>query len=182
MAEPRSAEPVKLFVGMLSAFADALDAAELELAAQWGAVDLKSAPLSHEFTDYYRREMGGPLLRGFVAFNRLVDPADLAGIKCGTNAIERQLAATGRWPVARPVNLDPGYVTPAKLVLVSCKDYAHRVYLGDGVYAEATLSYTGGRWQAHPWTYPDYRTAEYHAFFTLLRERLLADRKEARCS
>jgi len=78
------------------------------------------------------------------------------------------------------VNLDPGYVTPAKLVLASCKDYTHRAYLARGVYAEPTLAYTGGRWQAHPWTYPDYRTAEYHAFFDRLRDRLLAARKEAR--
>ena len=29
----------------------------------------------------------------------------------------------------RPLNLDPGYLTPAKLVLASTKDHAHRIYL-----------------------------------------------------
>lgn len=73
-------------------------------------------------------------------------------------------------PVARPLNLDPGYLTEAKLVLASTKDHAHRIYLSQGIYAEVTLSFRRGHWRHHDWTYPDYRRADYHAFFTQCRD------------
>ena len=40
-----------------------------------------------------------------------------------------EYAALSRHPEPRPLNLDPGYLTPAKLVLASTKDHAHRIYL-----------------------------------------------------
>ena len=76
------------------------------------------------------------------------------------------------WMATSPLNLDPGYVTLAKLVLASTKDHAHRIYLADCIYAEVTLSYRGGAWQPFEWTYPDYRRADFHVFFTRCRELL----------
>ncbi|MBN2584721.1 MAG: DUF4416 family protein [Planctomycetes bacterium] len=180
MAEIRKPEPVKLLVGMLSAWPGALAAAESELVERHGPVDLQSEMTAHEFTEYYRDEMGHPLLRYFVSFERLIDPADLAGIKRRTNDVERKFAASGEWSAARPINLDPGYVTPAKLILASCKDFAHRIYLGEGVYAETTLSYRNGAWLCYDWTYPDFRTYDYQAFLARVRNRLMAQRKEPR--
>jgi len=130
MADARDPEPVKLLVGMLSAFPETFDACQAELVRRCGPVDLRSDLLPFDFTDYYHREMGCSLTRRFLAFERLIDPGRLAEIKLTANAIERSLAGCGRWPVPRPVNLDPGYVAPTKLVLASCKDYSHRVYLG----------------------------------------------------
>jgi len=179
MGRPAEAEPVKLIVGMLSAYPGALAEAENRLAEPLGPVDLRSDLFAHEFTEYYRDEMGHPLVRYFVAFERLLRPEDLAGIKRFTNDVEDRLADGGEWPAARPVNLDPGYITPAKLVLASTKDHAHRLYLGEGIYGELTLRYVRGQWRTHDWTYPDYRTPEYHAFFNRVRERLLAQRREA---
>jgi Domain of unknown function (DUF4416) len=179
MAAPREAEPVKLLVGMLSAFPDALEAAEQRLVERWGDISAATEAKPHKFTGYYAREMGEHLLRRFVAFRQRISPSDLAGAKLATNDIEQELAAAGRWNVERPVNLDPGIVTPAKLVLASCKNYAHRIYLADGVCGEVTLSYVGNAWQSYPWTYPDYRTAEYHAFFDQVRAELMTQRKGA---
>jgi len=179
MGRPAEAEPVKLIVGMLSAYPGALAEAEGLLADPLGPVDVRSDLFAHAFTEYYRDEMGHPLVRYFVAFERLCRPQDLPGIKRFTNEVEDRLAARGEWPVARPVNLDPGYLTPAKLVLASTKDHAHRLYLGEGIYGELTLRYVRGAWRTHDWTYPDYRTPEYHAFFDRVRERLRAQRREA---
>jgi uncharacterized protein DUF4416 len=82
----------------------------------------------------------------------------------------------------RRINLDPGYIDLAKLVLATTKDQQHRLYLGQGIYAEVTLRFTGGRFVPWDWTYPDYRTAEYLAFFDAVRQRyrqqLLALRAE----
>jgi hypothetical protein len=178
MATIRESEPVKLFVGMLSAHPEALDLAEAALAEALGPVDLRSERMPHEFTEYYRDEMGGPLVRYFVSIDRLVPPGDLARIKRLTNEIEARIAAGRAWPVARPANLDPGYVAPSKLVLASAKDFSHRIYLDAGIYAEITLLYKRGCWLPQEWTFPDYRTEAYHRFFDTVRARLMEQRHD----
>lgn len=172
MGQIREPEPVKLFVGMLSAYQGAFAEAESRLADPFGPVDLRSDLFAHEFTEYYRDEMGHPLVRYFCSFERLISPQALAGAKRLSNRIETELARRDEWPVARPVNLDPGYVAPSKLVLASTKDSAHRLYLGDGIWAELTLRFQGGDWAELDWTYPDYRTPEYREFFRRVRDRL----------
>jgi hypothetical protein len=64
-------------------------------------------------------------------------------------------------------------LTEAKLVLATTKDRDHRLYLGRGIFAEVTLYYqrTAG-WQTREWTYPDYRSAAYQAFFQQCRDYL----------
>ena len=59
-----------------------------------------------------------------------------------------------------------------KLVLATTKDRDHRLYLGEGIYAEVTLHYQGGAWRARPWTYPDCARGDYHEFFLRCREHL----------
>ena len=90
-----------------------------------------------------------------------------------TNEWEAEYAALGRHPELRPLNLDPGYITAAKLVLASTKDHAHRIYLQRGIYAELTLTYRHRQWRALDWTYPDYRRDDYQAFFSRCREWVL---------
>ena len=70
------------------------------------------------------------------------------------------------------MNLDPGYVTVSKLVLASAKDFAHRIYLADGIYSEVTLTYVHGVWRSHPYTFPDYASGRYDGFLTAARESL----------
>ena len=119
--------------------------------------------------------MGTDLNKQFLAFERLIDPAALADIKRQTNDWEAEYAALGRHAEPRPLNLDPGYITPAKLVLASTKDHAHRIYLRDGIYAEVTLAYRHRQWQPLEWTYPDYRREDYQRFFTRCRDYLLGN-------
>jgi len=176
MASLRPILPVKLFVGILHVPAVGLDAVREILEAEFGPADLLAGPWPHAFTEYYKDEMGPALLRSFVAFEPLIDPARLASIKLLTNALEGRFGPPG----ARPVNLDPGYVTAAKVVLATVKDYSHRMYIGDGIYAEVTLHYEAGRWNDWPWTYPDYRTEPYKRFFTDVREKMKADRRRLR--
>jgi len=165
---------------MLSAYPGAFADAESALADALGPVDLRSDLFAHEFTEYYRDEMGHPLVRYFISMRDLVAPDDLAGIKRLANEVENRMAAGSDWPVARPVNLDPGYIAPSKLVLASTKDFSHRIYLDDGIFAEITLLYRRGRWQELEWTFPDFRTRAYHEFFTRVRERLIQQRQEAK--
>jgi hypothetical protein len=180
VAPIREPEPVKLFVGMLSAYPGAFAAAEEALVEAAGPVDLRSEVTAHEFTEYYRDEMGHPLMRSFLAFERLMDPGRLAEVKRTTNELERQMAAGGEWKILRPINLDPGYVAPGKLILATCKDFSHRIYLGEGVYGETTLAWINGHWETYRWTYPDFRTPDYQAFLTQVRARLMEQRKDGR--
>lgn len=165
MGTARPPAPVKLVVSILGGDVALLDEAEACLQEAFGPVDYQSALLPFHHTTYYEPEMGPDLKRRIVAFQRLVDPGDLAAIKRKTNALEEQWAAEGK----RRVNLDPGYLDLAKLVLASTKDHGHRIYLGQGIYAEVTLQYRGGRFQPWPWTYPDYASEEYCRLFQEIR-------------
>ena len=95
------------------------------------------------------------------------------GERAGRAGGEDRGRAPGGKPGPRHLNLDRGYLTPAKLVLASTKDHAHRIYLRDGIFAEVTLVYRQRKWQPLEWTYPDYRRDDYQAFFTQCREWLL---------
>jgi hypothetical protein len=173
---------VKLIVGALSAYPEAFERAMQALRGLYGPIDVESPPIAFDFTKYYEKEMGPGLTRRFFAFERFVDPALLPDVKLSTNRLEQEIAAALGGPVPRPINLDPGYVTPAKLVLASVKDFSHRVYLRDGIYAEVTLHFQkGGTVRSWPWTFSDYETSpEYHAFLLEARQKCLSQLKELR--
>jgi hypothetical protein len=168
LGEIRPLVPVKPFVSVLTSLHSVLPEVQTELAALLGPVDLRSETFPFDSTHYYDRQMGSPLLRSFIGYAGLISPAGLAGIKLETNRLEEILAR--RYPaVERPVNLDPGYVEQSKVVLASTKNFFHRIFIGEGIYAEVTLHWQGGRWQYFPWTFPDFRTGRYDEFFSQLR-------------
>jgi len=150
-----------------------LAAARESLSSVLGTIDLASDVWTFDQTDYYLEQIGPQILRQFVSIERLIDPGDLAQIKHQTNAIEQQLAATLALPFPRPVNLDPGTIEPSKLVLATTKNYAHRIYIGNRMYAEVTLVFDKGQWRPLPYTYPDYHRQEYFDFFSQVRTRLV---------
>jgi len=159
--------PVKLFVGMLSGDISLIEQLAGDLSEIFGPVDFLGPVLPWEHTRYYEKEMGRDLKRKFVFFSKLMHPAALADIKIKTIALEnRFLNEKG----GRRINLDPGYLDAAKIVLASTKDFSHRIYLDKGIYGEVTLIYSGKDYQALPYTFPDYRTKEYGDIFKAARE------------
>ncbi|MCL6503368.1 MAG: DUF4416 family protein [Pirellulales bacterium] len=164
--------PALGIVAAISRYEAALDWAQRQIATCWGAIELISERFDFTETAYYESEMGSGLKKQFLVLGELIDPASLAERKLQTNGWEAAYVTVGRHAEPRPLNLDPGYLTQAKLVLASTKDHAHRIYLRSGIYAEVTLRFRGGSWEAWPWTYPDYRRADYHAFFSEARELL----------
>ncbi len=175
MAIPQPPPPGLLFVAVFSRFDAALDWAVQRIEQRWGAIAATSPRLVHGETSYYAPDMGTPLYKQLLVVEELTAPSRLPQLKLQSNAWEEELAATGRFSVRRPLNIDPGYLALHKLVLASAKDRAHRIYLSEGIYAEPCLGYRGGRWEPWPWTYPDYRRAEYHQFLNLAR-RILKQR------
>jgi len=164
----RAPHPVKLFVGMLSQDTALLDQLKDELKGIFGPVDMDSHVWEWGHTDYYSKEMGTGLKRQFIFFRDLIDPGTISDIKLKTIKIEKQNLKEGG---GRRINLDPGYLDSAKIVLVSTKDFSHRVYLGSGIYGEVTLIYSGKDYQMLPFTYPDFRTPEYLEVFREAREK-----------
>jgi len=169
MGEAKSPSPVKLFCGVLAGRDEWLDLAREGVERELGALDLASDTWDFDSTDYYEDEMGPALRRRFFSFAELIDPGEIVEAKLATNRLERTLAEAVEGGPARPINLDPGYVSLSKLVLATTKDYAHRIYLSSGIYAEVTLGWRHGRFEPWDWTYPDYRRPEYHEFFARVR-------------
>lgn len=132
-----------------------------------------SAVVPFDTTHYYDEEMGPPILRQWFALSPVLSPERLWLVKLVTNRIERQLFSVAD---RRKVNLDPGYLEASKLVLWSTKNHAHRIYQGDGIFAEVTLTFRDGSFQPHAWTYPDYRRPEALQFFGTVREALMSAR------
>lgn len=172
-------KPVQLVVGMLSSIPEEFRGARGLLERRFGPVESGSDLFPFDVTHYYDEELGTPIQRKFLTFARLIDPGELAAIKCFTNEVE-QLRARSYDPDGersthpnRPINLDPGYLDAGKLVLATTKDRAHRIYLGRGIYAEVTLLYEKKAWQALPWTYPDYAAPTYHPFLAEARRSYL---------
>jgi hypothetical protein len=158
-------QPVKLVASIFAGRPALLEAAQRRMEEIFGPADYQSERLSFDHTDYYAPEFGPDLVRLILAFERLVDPGDLAAIKGQTNDLEAGWQVEGH----RRVNVDPGYVSLSKLVLATTKNHAHRIYLANGIYGEVTLQYRDGAFHGFPWTYPDYASPRYCALFGQIR-------------
>ncbi len=160
-------KPVKLFIGMISQDISLFDELKERLKEIFGPSDMESSVWQWEHSDYYKKEMGAGLKRQFIFFDKLINPDAIAEIKLKTIKLEGQYLNENS---GRRINLDPGYLDSAKVVLVSTKDFSHRIYLDKGIYGEVTLVYSGNSYQILPYTYPDFRTEEYHNLFKKVRE------------
>ena len=169
MGSIRAFNPVKLFIGILVSQESLVENVASELSRAYGTVDHRSPSLPFTFTDYYRRETGDRILRVFFSFETLIDADRLPDIKRHTNTLEETFAPLDP-SVTRPVNLDPGYLEHSKVILASTKNFYHRMYLTRGIFGEVTMHYQKNAWEFFPWTYPDYKSAEYVTFFSELRD------------
>ena len=172
MGDIKKHSPVKLIVGMIATDAELFSSAENILSQRFGEMDFKSEVIKFVYTDYYIKEMGENLLRKFIAFEKLIKPEEIVEIKIYTNELEKEFLRTETSD--RKLNLDPGYITAAKLVLATTKDYIHRIYLRDGIYAEVTLEMAGNSFRSWKWTYRDYQTDEYIAIFNKIRQMYMS--------
>jgi hypothetical protein len=175
MGKAKDPGPAKLFMSVMGREEDLLDQGFRDLGQEFGEIDFISERFPFDFTDYYTREMGENLFRRFITFKRLISRDSLPGIKLLTNRLEEELSASGG---NRRINIDPGYLCAAHIVLATTKAYAHRPYLVKGIYADLTLIYRDRSFQPLGWTYPDYRQEEVLGLFNRLRKDYLEQIKE----
>lgn len=165
---------VKLFCGAI--YRDGFDPVPVLQKAEktWGKTDYASKAIPFTYTDYYNEEMGTPLRRIFWSFESLIDREKIVDIKRESNDLENMYATNGK----RIVNLDPGYMTLGQLILATTKDREHRIYLGNGIFAEVTLWYSQKRFQSFPWSYRDYASDEYNTILLDIRKILQKQLKQ----
>ncbi|WP_448375873.1 DUF4416 family protein [Fervidobacterium sp.] len=175
MGKVRIVEPVNLVIFVFSSHIDYwFEVVKDDLISLFGPIDYISPVLDFEkYTVYYNDEMGAGITGRLVSFERLIHPSTLSLIKVKTNEIELKHAVDGN----RRFNLDPGYIHHMQFVLATTKMWPHRIYIGNGIYAEPTLMYINGRWKDYDFTYPNYKEEVYKQELTKIRELYLEKRK-----
>ncbi len=157
---------MKLFAAVLLPRTMKHQEVEKHLEERFSEVENRSDFFDFSHTNYYKKEMGEGLHKYFVIFAELIDPHDIAGIKLLSNEIEDVFAdADGN----RKVNIDPGYISEAKILLATTKNFDHRIYIDDGIFGDIQLRLRYGNYVESDWTYPDYRLPEVKEFF--IKER-----------
>ncbi|MBN1352918.1 DUF4416 family protein [candidate division KSB1 bacterium] len=174
MGTPKVPQDVKLVCAITFSNRAHLDEIRSQLESLFGEIELTSAIYDFIYTEYYEAEMGSSLLKQFVAFRELVPPHSLAAIKLLTNHLESHYTEGGK----RRLNLDPGYISAAKLVLATTKNYDHRLYLNKGIYGDIQLKIRDKRFLTNEWTYPDYAAAHSIQFFEQVRKVYLKQLRE----
>jgi hypothetical protein len=167
----------KLIAALMSSDAALLAQLEAQLSQTFSPLELVSTPYAFDaYSAYYQSEMGVNLSKKFLCFTQMIAIDTLPEIKHLTNALEQESACDGK----RRINIDPGYVTHAQMVLATTKPFSHRIYLGSGIFAELTYLCKGKRFYPLEWTYPDYRAPFAVDFFLNVRQRFLQQTRAQR--
>jgi len=169
MAKTIEFEPVKLITGLIFGSQDAYTASMEQMEQKFGPIEFESEPFDFSYTDYYEPEMGKSLRRQFVSFETPVMPDRLSEIKQITNRMEQKYLNDTE---GRLINIDPGLVSLANLILASTKNFSHRLYLGQGIFGEVTMLYENKTFVPLRWTYPDYQRADVIGFLLRVRDSL----------
>jgi hypothetical protein len=173
MSDARPVDSVKLLMSTIYKDDNILKSVLEVLSEHYGEMDFVSAKMPFHYTDYYTEELGSLLVRRFILFDVLIRPESLPDIKLLTNNVENGFSVGGK----RRVNIDPGYIAQAHLILATGKGYTHRPYLRDGIYADLTLMYRGKSFHTLPWTYPDYSEKPVVEMLNRIRSKYLIQLK-----
>jgi len=133
------------------------------LAKIWGQPERISDFFPFTWTNYYEN-IAPQLDRCFFSYPGLYPMSNLPDWKIATCAVEKQTGTTRR------VNLDPGTVDGARLLLASTKGQAHRMYMRNGIFAEVTLCRRKGKWEHFFYTFPDFASGIYDEWLEIVRE------------
>ncbi|RUA03120.1 MAG: DUF4416 domain-containing protein [Deltaproteobacteria bacterium] len=173
MSHPQPPASAKLIIGLIVREKGLVPEVAGELMHAFGRADMISPWFPFGFTTYYQAEMGAPLFRRMFSFEALIEQPALVDVKLLTNDMERKWSHDGN----RRINLDPGYLLAERFVLATGKNYSHRIYLGQGIYADLTLVYQKGGFCSLPWTYPGYRQPDMQRFLLQARSKYRHDLK-----
>jgi hypothetical protein len=158
----------KVFFGLIYKNQDDLRFC-LDKIGQIGKIDIQTVEIPFDFTTYYKDEMGTSLKRKWVSIDKVIPEYELAELKHKAVEWEKEMMVEGK----RNVNCDPGGICDNRVVLVTTKNFSHRIYLGNRIFAEVTLIFKGNRYQPQAWTYPDYQSDIFQEFAKKCKEKFL---------
>ena len=81
MSKPKSPQPVKLVVSVITGNKELFEKVCEKLVKKFGEIDYISETLAFDFTDYYEKELGKDLIRHIISFKELINPDILPQIK-----------------------------------------------------------------------------------------------------
>ncbi|MDR3125281.1 MAG: DUF4416 family protein [Endomicrobium sp.] len=169
-----TSKKVRLFCGIIFSDEKIKQNTFTILENKFGRIEFVSDIMPFDFSSYYNPEMGENLKRLWISFEKLILSSQLASIKVFTNSLEDSFAINSK----RQINVDPGYITPANVILATTKDYSHRIYLDNGIYGEVTTIYKKRGYIKLPWSYPDYLSDTATKFLLKVRQSLIMCLKE----
>lgn len=140
-----------------------------EFEKKFGGCFLLSPWFEFSHSRYYENEMGKNLKKRFICFKNPINQDSLSYVKNFAYETENRYLADNK----RKINLDPGILTIEKYVLSTFKNFSHRIYLGNKVFAEVEFGFKNSRPYFFEWTYPDYMQKEVCDFFLVSRRYLL---------
>lgn len=161
--------PVKLFIAVTYQNLKDYEKVYEILRNQFGQIDLTVNYEFSPFTDYYSYEMGSNLYKTILSFENLIEKDNTFKLKHNSIKIEKKIGNKIDEVFKRDVNIDPGYLTEAKVILFTTKNFSHRIYIGNNIFAEITLTYRKNTYTSNNWTYPDYKSNKVIDFFNKIR-------------
>lgn len=170
MARMQEPSQGRLIVSIIHSSLDALADALSGLEKRFGLVQFETIDTPCSEAEIYFEEMGENLQRRFFSFERPLSRNTLPTIKSICGKVESQFADRVDDYYFRTVNIDPGILVPANLVMASYREYNHRIYLEDGVFAELALVWSKGQFVRLPWTNMDFCQGEAIEFFIRVRD------------
>jgi hypothetical protein len=170
MAQVQLPPPGRLIVSYIYSSVDALAESLNRLERQYGRVQCETVDYPCTCTERYAEEMGDNLRRRFFSFGNMVPRDSLPAIKKTCTRIEKQFSDQVNGYPFRTVNIDPGVVTPDNVIMSSHREFNHRIYLANGVFAEMQLIWGKGMYLRLPWTSKDFTHAEAVDFFHRVRQ------------
>ncbi len=132
-------------------------------------------PKFNPLAAYYSKEMGEEnlLKRIFFVSSGAFPREFLLTTKLLSLEWEAEWAQEGK----RMVNVDVGFLSAENFILATTKNYSHRIFLGQNIFADLTYQCQEGQFQALPWTYPDFKDQEKIEFLSWCRTFLLMSSK-----
>lgn len=169
MSIPKEPSKAKLVISFISTSEELINSSIERIAQKYSTPDFVSEFISFTHTQYYEDEHGCGLKRRFASFSKLLPRDHIVKVKQFTNQLENETIIDGK----RKINIDPGFLTPENFILATGKNFTHRVYLKDGIFADLTLIFQKNDFMELPWTYPDYKGRDVKNMLIKIRELIL---------
>jgi hypothetical protein len=142
-------------------------------AAAGSGILMKSGVIDFtQYSSYYNMEMGSGIIKQLFLSDKIIKCHEIGKYKRISNLIESESSKNG----CRTVNIDPGYVNTGQVVLATTKYSPHRLPIDAELWAEITLIRHKKSWFPLLWTYKDYASDRFTAFFDEAR-KLIKEKK-----